>query len=114
MFPTWYEPPQKRKPKSASAPLVIAAVSKIMAVSVEDLKSPSRAKKLCMARHTAYYMMRRHCHHLSYQRIAYSIGRTDHTTVMHGCAVIDDLLRKDKKLVGQIDAITKVIERANK
>jgi chromosomal replication initiator protein len=114
MFPTWYEPPQKRKPKRASAPLVINAVSKIMAVSVEDLKSPSRTKKLCMARHAAYYMMRRHCQHLSYQRIAYSIGRTDHTTVMHGCAVIDDLLRKDKKLVGQIDAISKIIERASR
>jgi chromosomal replication initiator protein len=114
MFPTWYEPPQKRKPKRASAPLVINAVSKIMAVSVEDLKSPSRTKKLCIARHAAYYMMRRHCQHLSYQRIAYSIGRTDHTTVMHGCAVIDDLLRKDKKLVGQIDAISKIIERASR
>jgi chromosomal replication initiator protein len=114
MFPTWYEPPQKRKPKRASAPLVINAVSKIMAVSVEDLKSPSRTKKLCIARHAAYYMMRRHCQHLSYQRIAYSLERTDHTTVMHGCAVIDDLLRKDKKLVGQIDAISKIIERASR
>lgn len=114
MFPKWYTPPQKRKPKTASAPLVINAVSKIMAIPVEDLKSRSRTKKLSMARHAAYYMMRRHCQHLSYQRIAYSLGRTDHTTVMHGCAVIDDLLRKDSMLVGQIDAISKIIERAKR
>jgi chromosomal replication initiator protein len=94
--------------------MVINTVSKITGISVDDIMSRRRHKPIAKARQIAYYMMKRHCQHLSYDRIAYSINRTDHTTIMHGCAVIEDLMNKDNVVRRQVDAISKLIEGAKK
>lgn len=59
-------------------------------ITVADLIGPVRSMPLARYRQLAYWLCRQHTT-ASFPKIAKAFGR-DHTTVIHGCLVVDELL----------------------
>lgn len=72
-----------------SASTILAEVSEETGFSIKDLKGPSRMAAVSHARHWAMWRIRKECPHLSYPQIARLLGRTNHTTVLHGFRKIE-------------------------
>lgn len=84
-------------PGSASRPriaTVVAAVARHYRLSPDDLRGRSRRRTAATARAMAMYLCRRligsHLH-----QIGKYLGGRDHTTVLHGCQKIEELLQSD-------------------
>lgn len=79
---------------------IIAEVSKVFEIPVEQMKGPRRDSQIVMARHVAMYLLREETG-LSLADIARKLGKSDHATATHACKHIVnelvwnlDLLRK--------------------
>lgn len=80
------------------------AVAQHFKVGVGDLKSHRRIKSFAHPRQVAMYLCKKHTH-TSYPEIGGKFGGKDHTTVMHACRKIEQLLQKDRDLALDITAI---------
>lgn len=83
----------------------VESIQKIVAsyfqVRVADLKSHRRLKALVRPRQVAMYLCRKHTGS-SFPELGTRFGDKDHTTVMSACNRIDDLLKNDPSLRGQV------------
>ncbi len=70
-------------------------------LKVVDLMSPKRDKEIVVPRQVAMYIMREE-YNISFPIIARSLGKKDHTTVMHGVKKIIELSRSDESLGHEI------------
>ncbi len=77
------------------------AVSKAFGVSMERLLSRERSAEVALARQVAMYLLREEAQ-LSLPAIGELLGGRDHTTVMHGCQKINELLEHDERLRRQV------------
>lgn len=77
--------------KSQLIDTVIASVADHYCVKVEDLLSPSRTADLAEARFMAAYVLYE-TSGLSYKAIAFALGRTDHTTILHALNRAEELM----------------------
>lgn len=68
----------------ASPESVMAVVSDVLGIAVEDLKGNSRRREISTARQICMYLMRQHTD-LSLPRIGEEFGGKDHTTVLYSC-----------------------------
>jgi chromosomal replication initiator protein len=66
-------------------------------ISLEDLLGKSREQRLAFPRQIAMYLLR-HEAKCSFPAIGDHIGGRDHTTAMHACTKIADLLQSDEQL----------------
>ena len=66
----------------------ISTTSSIGAVTVRDIKSARRHKKIVYWRQIAFYLMKKHTN-LSYPHIGKLVGGRDHSTVHHGVSKIE-------------------------
>jgi chromosomal replication initiator protein len=66
-------------------------------ISMEDLLGKSREQRLAFPRQIAMYLLR-HEAKCSFPAIGDHIGGRDHTTAMHACTKIADLLQNDEQL----------------
>lgn len=66
-------------------------------VAMEELLGKSREKRLAFPRQVAMFLLREEAK-CSYPAIGSHIGSRDHTTAMHACSKITDLLEKDEQL----------------
>jgi len=80
------------------------AVAQHFKVGVGDLKSHRRIKSFAHPRQIAMYLCKKHTQ-TSYPEIGGKFGGKDHTTVMHACKKIDQLLQEDPELAADITAI---------
>lgn len=76
---------------------VIDAVCKIFEVTTKDIKGKSRTAYLALARQVIMYLLREELS-LPLEKVAREVNRSDHTTVIHACEKIKELLRTDLKL----------------
>ncbi len=83
--------------KSITAKQLIATVSGYYDLSTDDLLGKSREKKLAFPRQVLMYLMREEMK-ASFPTIGTEIGGRDHTTAMHACLKITNLLERDDKL----------------
>ncbi|MCW5876417.1 MAG: chromosomal replication initiator protein DnaA [Anaerolineales bacterium] len=77
------------------------AVSRAFGVSIERLLSRERSAEVALARQVAMYLLREEAQ-LSLPAIGDLLGGRDHTTVMHGCQKINELLEHDERLRRQV------------
>ena len=75
---------------------VIDAVSEVFGVSVREIMSPSRERRLARTRFAIYYLAWLNTRH-SFPSVGRYMGR-DHTTIMHGRTRAIELIRKDDRL----------------
>lgn len=97
---------------SVSAPLatnfedVLSLVCAYYKVGQEDVLGGSRKRQVMVPRQVAMYLIR-HELHQAFDQIGEAFGGRDHTTVMHACDKIEGLLRRDKALLRDVNALKK-------
>lgn len=73
---------------------LLARVAKAYGVTVEDMRSQRRDRRLAYARFAAYQLMRDR-RKMSLPQIGRMMGGRHHTTVMYGIAKLKKLLEED-------------------
>jgi chromosomal replication initiator protein len=69
-----------------------------------DLTTQTRERKIMNARHAATYLLKNHTN-MVWREIAYSVGNTHHTTVIHSFRACNDLIETDDEYSTKINNI---------
>lgn len=97
--------------------ITIEAIQKIVAdnynLSFTDLKGKKRTKNVMLPRQIAMYIARELTEY-STTELGAEFGGRDHTTVMHSCQKIDDLLKSDPVLSSTLNALVNRIKEYKK
>lgn len=92
------------KPRQITAPFIIEKTATMFGVEVEQLKGKSRTRDLVHARQVGMYVCRQETD-LSYPQIGREFGGRDHTTVMHACDKISNLMPERRKTYDDVTAL---------
>lgn len=85
------------------------AISEFYNVTISDLKSSNRSKRIAVPRHIAIWLSRNLTEY-SLTDIGEEFGGRDHTTIMSSLKKIDDLLKTDSTLNDTIKVLEKQIK----
>lgn len=85
------------------------AISEFYNVTISDLKSSNRSKRIAIPRHIAIWLSRNLTEY-SLTDIGEEFGGRDHTTIMSSLKKIDDLLKTDSSLNDTIKVLEKQIK----
>ena len=69
-----------------------------------DIRQNTRKKKVMYARHAAVYLLKTHTN-LIWQDIAYNVGNSHHTSVIHSYRVAKDIMDTDEEYLQTINEI---------
>lgn len=108
-LPRWYVPPHKRMIKSLGATRIIEAVAIEFGLTTSEMRSACRKRHKARARQAAWYLIHRHCDHVTYPMMARMLGKKDHTTAMHGVATIGNLITRDDELAKALARIEQAV-----
>ncbi|MEI3267329.1 chromosomal replication initiator protein DnaA [Frisingicoccus sp.] len=98
--------PEEKRPVTCE--LIIATVAEHYNISPEDIKSSKRNKEIAYPRQICMYLCRKMTAD-SLQAVGNSLGKKDHTTIIHGEKKISDDLKHDENLKNTIDILIKKI-----
>lgn len=84
--------------------LIQQLVSETFGFSIEELLSQNRTADLALARQVAMYLARNKTEE-SLQQIGYAFNKKDHTTVIHACKKVDELIKTDMRVRSFVDNI---------
>lgn len=87
--------------RAAEPRQVVNAVADAFGVSVEQIFGRNRSRQFALPRHVAMYLLRKE-ENISLPQIGATFGGRDHTTVMHACEKIADLIERDDRLRRQV------------
>jgi chromosomal replication initiator protein len=76
---------------------IIESVGEVFDVTPREIKGDRRTAYIALARQIAMYLLREELG-LPLERVAKEVNRKDHTTVLHACEKIEDLLKKDERV----------------
>lgn len=96
------------KPKIITPEYIISVVCDHFNINENDIKSKKRNAEIVMPRQIIMYLCRQMTD-ASHTKIANLLGKSDHTTVIHGSKKIEDLIETDQSLVNTIETIKKKI-----
>lgn len=88
---------------------IVRAVADYYRLSVEDLQGDDRHKNVMWARQVGMYLIRKELGE-SYEKIGHGFGGRNHTTVMHACNKMEEMLRRDFRLLKDVNAIRRGIQ----
>ncbi len=98
---------------SVSGSISMDTIQKVVAnhygISISDIKSKHRQKKLVFPRQIAIYISREITEY-SFPDIAQEFGGKDHTTIMHSYQKIQDQMKTDSSLASTIDLLIREIK----
>ena len=97
-----------KDPKRITPDVITQAVSDFYGLSPADIKSSKRNREIALPRQSAMYLTR-DMTDLSLPRIGDAFGGRDHTTVMHACDKIGQMLSSDAELKNAIVELRKTI-----
>ncbi|MEX1249023.1 MAG: chromosomal replication initiator protein DnaA [Anaerolineales bacterium] len=92
------------EPQALEPEQLAEAVGQAFGISRERLLSRDRSAEVALARQVAMYLLREEAQ-LSLPRIGALLGGRDHTTVMHGCHKVGELLERDETLRRQVSGL---------
>lgn len=92
--------------KTITPKMIIQSVSQLYRINEDDLTSKRKTKEIVVPRQIAIYLCK-NLTELSYNKIGEYFGGKDHSTVMHAIKKIDNDLKTDEKLKGDIEKLTK-------
>lgn len=98
--------PEERRPVTCE--LIIDTVAEHYNISPDDIKSSKRNKEIAYPRQICMYLCRKMTAD-SLQAVGNSLGKKDHTTIIHGEKKISDDLKHDENLKNTIDILIKKI-----
>ena len=92
-------------PPSIDVSSIIKTVADYYKLSISDLKGKKRSKNIALARQVAMYIIRETTDY-STTEIGTEFNGRDHTTVMHSCQKIEDLIKFDSNFASTVNRIT--------
>lgn len=98
--------PEDKRPVTCE--LIINTVAEHFNISPDDIRSAKRNKEISYPRQIAMYLCRKMTAD-SLQAVGNSLGKKDHTTIIHGEKKISDDLKTDENLKNTIDVLIKKI-----
>ena len=84
--------------------VLIEAVIAYYDITMDEVMGKSRERRLAFPRQVAMYLLREEAK-CSYPSIGDQVGGRDHTTAMHACEKITDLLKQDEQLKRDLSLI---------
>ena len=87
-----------------TAPTIISSTAHYFNLTIQDMRGPNRTANIALARQIAMYLCR-DLTELSLPKIGAFFGR-DHTTVMHACRKISEMILRDRTIFNTIADIT--------
>ncbi len=98
-------PDRKRE---ITADLIINTVAEHFNISSQDLRGSKRNSEIVQPRHIAMYLCR-NMTNLSLNSIGESLGKRDHSTIMHGIEKVDNDIKQYEDIRRTIDVLKKKI-----
>jgi chromosomal replication initiator protein len=74
---------------------LIETACRVFGVTVEELRGPSRARRIAYARFACAWALRKHDSRRSFQAIGGVLGGRHHTAVMHAIERAEEIARHD-------------------
>ena len=87
---------------------IVTEVCKYFSISSDQFHSTKRTRDLTQARQIAMYLAKQHTKS-SLSTIGSAIGGRNHSTVLHSCKSVVNMMETDKKIKQDIEEITKLI-----
>ena len=78
-------------------------------ISLQELRSKSRAQKYVIPRHIALYIAKELTEY-TFTELGNEFGGKDHSTVMHACDNIKDKIKTDSSFAQRINSLIKEIK----
>jgi len=94
----------KEKEKRITLEKIIKSVSEFYNIDADEIKGGKRSKSVAQARQIAIYLSR-HLTNLSLKEIGNGFGKRDHSTILHSFNKIENLMRKNNRIKGDISTI---------
>lgn len=101
--------PIRSEPRRITCEMIQSAVAAYYNIEVADLKGQKRNREIILPRQAAMYLTRE-LTDLSLPRIGDAFGGRDHTTVMHSCDKISDLVRGKARITQELDDVRKGLQ----
>ncbi len=98
------------QPRSVTCFDVMMAVAGYYGVSEEELRGPRRSRSVTVPRQMTMYLSRK-LTEASLPKIGEMLGGRDHSTVLHGCAKIEELSQSAPPVKAAITDLTKLLLR---
>jgi chromosomal replication initiator protein len=99
---------QSSKRQVVSAEKVLKTIQKFYNVSIDDIVSSKRNKEIIKPRHVAMYILY-NIVGLSFPEVGRELGGKDHTTIMHGCKVVNKDLGNSKQFKDEVEMLKEMI-----
>lgn len=93
-----------------SADGILQSVCKYKNIKVRDVLSKSRKQPIVQVRQLAMFLIHKYTQ-LSYAEIGRSMGKKDHTTVLHACDIIKKRLAVDKAFRKEVEDIELTLKK---
>ncbi len=94
----------KEKERRITLERIIKTVSEFYNIDVEEIKGNKRSKSVAQSRQIAIYLARK-LTNLSLKEIGNNFSKRDHSTILHSFNKIENLIRKNKRIKGDISTI---------
>lgn len=101
---TAYESTTRRERSVTNACDVIRIVARYFDVDTDEIVGPKRNREFMVPRQLCMYLLRSELR-FSYERIGAEFGGRNHSTSMHACGLVGKQLKKDEKLLRDVNAI---------
>ena len=99
----------QRKKRDINIEDIKRAVARYYTLPLEVLSAKTRRKEIVLARQVAMYLSRKILGE-PLKEIGSKFGGRDHTTVIHACQVIENMLNRDHKIQSTLGQITRSIK----
>jgi len=96
----------RTEPRRVTCEMIQDAVADYYGIEVAELKGQKRNREIILPRQAAMFLIREMTD-LSLPRIGDAFGGRDHTTVMHSCEKIAEMVRSKAKIVQELDDVRK-------
>jgi len=100
----FFQDSSEKKNKKITPQDVIRATCSLYNVRSSHIKSPSRSNNVALPRQIIMYILRKELK-INLEQIAHMLKRKDHTTVMHGCEKISNMMIKNQSFKTEVDRI---------
>jgi len=100
----------KKNEEEITVPIIISVVSKNFGITPKEITSKTRSRDITFPRQIAMFLSRKHTN-TSLPKIGRYFGGRDHSTVIHACDKIKNLLKRDKELIKKIEKIELLLNK---
>jgi len=96
------------KRKRITPKKIINTVSEVFDVKPSEIKGKRRTAYIAQSRQIVMYILRTELE-LPLEKVAQEVNRKDHTTVIHACDKIENLIEENSRIAQKVDKCIKIL-----